>query len=832
MDARIWIADDTGDELALLSEWLRGEDELRGRVKIVYGPVRDTELGSLPELLSVTFGAREAGTVLASSLISWIQTRRTTTKITVESVGYSVTLDSETVGETGPLLEQILQAGAEGAAAAATSRAVLIGVSQYTGLPVIPAARNSLQAMRDLLSDRGLGGWAPEQFTVIPDPASAASLAIQVADLAEATTGVFLLYYVGHGVLSARGELCLTVTSTRADRPKVSGLPWADVADVLRDCPARMRLVILDCSFAGRAVEEPAVGGGPGPVGSSHVEGVYTLAATAGHRTAHVPSPDQQELACTSFTGVLRDLIRVGIPGRPPCLTLSDLYPVLRARLLDKGLPVPYQRGIDTADLFSFTANAAISADPSGHVQAGGSSTAQAARPSPATARTDEPRARRILGDAIQAGQLIPDEMYRTRALTYVAIVLAATDPDRAERLAQSLSSVNEPQPSALAEVAEVLAAADPDRAERLARSITGEYARAQALAGVARGMASADPDRAERLARSITDESLQSWALDSVAPALAVSYPVRAERLAQSGSGRADVARVLAATDPIRAERLAQWATHESVRASVLAKVAQGIAAADPDRAERLARSITDEYAGPEALADVAGVLAVTDPVRAERLALSIDKEGLRESTLVCVVKAMAVTDPVRAERLARSITSEMQAFLLAVAAEAMTATEPEQAARLSADAEHVVQSMTDDPLKAVLLGFVAQILALADPDRAERLAADAERLAQSNTDEPSKAEVLEQVARSLALMHPDRAERLVHSITDPNERTLALANIADILIHGEDRQMAPSSSVVVLSLLTPDAGIGQDAAIAEGKLAIIGCPEARGRS
>jgi hypothetical protein len=29
MDARIRIADDTGDELALLSEWLRGEDELR-----------------------------------------------------------------------------------------------------------------------------------------------------------------------------------------------------------------------------------------------------------------------------------------------------------------------------------------------------------------------------------------------------------------------------------------------------------------------------------------------------------------------------------------------------------------------------------------------------------------------------------------------------------------------------------------------------------------------------------------------------------------------------------------------------------------------------------
>ena len=143
--------------------------------------------------------------MLASSLISWIQARRTTAKITVESAGYSVTLHIQTVGER-PLLGQILQAGARGPAAAATSRAVLIGVSHYTGFPVIPAARNSLQAMRDLLSDRSLGGWAPEQVTVIPDPASAASLAIQIADLAEATTGVFLLDHVGHGVSLGRGD--------------------------------------------------------------------------------------------------------------------------------------------------------------------------------------------------------------------------------------------------------------------------------------------------------------------------------------------------------------------------------------------------------------------------------------------------------------------------------------------------------------------------------------------------------------------------------------------------------------------------------------------------
>jgi hypothetical protein len=545
VDALIRVADNAGDELALLSEWLRDEEELRGRVKIVHGPVRDTELGPVPELLSVALGAGGAGTVLASSLISWIRTRRTTAKITVESAGYSVTLDIQTVGNAGPLLGQILRAGDDG----------------------------------------------------------------------------------------------------------------------------------------------------------------------------------------------------------------------------------------------------------------------QAALPSPAAARTDEPRARRILGDAIQAGQMIPDEMHRTRALTYVAVVLAATDPDRAERLARSLSSVNEPQHRALAEVAGVLAATDPDRAERLARSIANADIKASALASVAQGMAAAHPVRAERLAQSITEESSRSWALESIAPVLAATDPDRAERLAQSGPGLAGVARVLAATDPDRAERLAQWTTHESVKASVLANVAVGLAATDPDRAERLAQSITGKYARPQALARVAGAMAATDPDRAERLALSLDDEDM-EWTLISVVLATAVTDPDRAERVAQSITIEMKAYALAAVAQAVAATDPQRAARLSADAERVVQSMTDDPDKAEFLGILADRLALADPDRAERLAADAERLAQSITDEPSKASVLERVARSLAVMDPDRAERLVHSITGPNERTLALATIADTLIHGEDRQMAPSSSIVVLSLLTRDAG------------------------
>ena len=252
------------------------------------------------------------------------------------------------------------------AAMLAESRAVLVGVSayEYAEFPPIRAARNSLEAMRSLLADPALCAWPPDRITMIANPVSAADLATTIADLAESTTGVLLLYYVGHGVLSARGELCLTVTSTRPDRPKIGGLPWDTLADVLRSCPASTRLAILDCCFAGQAVEALSGEAEPGLGSIVHVEGVYTLTATTRNHAAHVPPPGQQDTACTSFTGELRDLIQSGIPGKAPRLTFGDIYPVLRQRLRAKGLPAPSQHGPDTARQFPFTANAAVPPGP------------------------------------------------------------------------------------------------------------------------------------------------------------------------------------------------------------------------------------------------------------------------------------------------------------------------------------------------------------------------------------------------------------------------------------------------------------------------------------
>lgn len=574
------------------------------------------------------------------------------------------------------------------------SRAILIGVSayEYAEFPPIRAARNSLDEMYSLLTDPALCGWPSGQVTVVANPLSAAELATTIADLAEAATGTLLLYYVGHGVLSARGELCLTVTSSRPDRPKISALPWDTVADVLRECPARTRLAILDCCFAGQATQALSGDDDQGLADITYVEGVYTLTATTGNRTAHVPPAAQQDAARTSFTDALSELVRSGVAGGGPWLSFGDIYRELRLRLPAQGLPAPSQRGTDAAGGFLFTANAARAAttQPPAEPAASGVPPEPAPEPaaSPGLPEHPEPsgllgpsRQAHIVADALRAANSTADEGSKARALVAIGSALAAVDPQRAARLvvdaARVAGSISDAdcRGSVLAIVVGPLAAIDPERAERAAHSITGGTSKAQALAAVGGALATADPERATgliayaaQLAETVPDASGKASALAAVAHALAVTDSDRAERVAQSipdAGGRAPalagIAEELATADPDRsarliadAERTAHSVSGVTMRASALAAVTRVLAATDPDRAlrltvdaERVAQSIPDAARKAATLAAVAKALAVTDSQRAERLAQSITEAGSRASALAAVAAALDPAEP-----------------------------------------------------------------------------------------------------------------------------------------------------------------------------------------
>lgn len=114
MDVQVQIVGGGDRDLAALYEWLQEEDELRGRIRAVHGRIGETELGPVVELLTVALGAGGTGTVLASSLKTWLLTRRTTAKIVLKSAGRSVTVDVQNAGDVAPLLEQILKANDDG----------------------------------------------------------------------------------------------------------------------------------------------------------------------------------------------------------------------------------------------------------------------------------------------------------------------------------------------------------------------------------------------------------------------------------------------------------------------------------------------------------------------------------------------------------------------------------------------------------------------------------------------------------------------------------------------------------------------------------------------
>ena len=237
------------------------------------------------------------------------------------------------------------------------SRAILIGAASYEdpGFLSLPAVSNSLTGMQLVLTDPDLCGWPPGQVTVLENPTDVRRVLVTMRQLARGTRDVLLIYFAGHGVLLPRGRLCLALSDTLLEEPDITGLEYDRVRDALIDSPARVKIVILDCCYSGRAIE--ALSTASGIADCTDTAGTYTL--TASDFAAHVVPSEQQESLPTSFTGELLDLIRGGIPGGPERLTLGLIYPRLRDRLRSRNLPAPNQRGTDTVTHFPIARNRA-----------------------------------------------------------------------------------------------------------------------------------------------------------------------------------------------------------------------------------------------------------------------------------------------------------------------------------------------------------------------------------------------------------------------------------------------------------------------------------------
>ncbi|MEU2733190.1 caspase family protein [Streptomyces griseoviridis] len=242
------------------------------------------------------------------------------------------------------------------------SRVVLIGSSRYgsTELPDVPAIENNLSTLFDTFTGQSTGFIAPENCTILLNPEDQASVGELVASASEEAEDLLLIYYAGHGLLSAaRHELFLSTTNTApGSRLPFTGVDYSHIRDACMESRARTRVVILDCCYSGRAIA--------GALSSSEsdstffnqiqVAGTYVLAASPGHGVAKA-RPGQR---FTAFTGELLRILREGIPGAENLLTLNSIYKHLQYTLRASGNPIPQQQITENADVMALARNAAF----------------------------------------------------------------------------------------------------------------------------------------------------------------------------------------------------------------------------------------------------------------------------------------------------------------------------------------------------------------------------------------------------------------------------------------------------------------------------------------
>ncbi|THV23550.1 caspase, EACC1-associated type [Glycomyces paridis] len=631
------------------------------------------------------------------------------------------------------------------------SQAFLVGVSSYdhVDLPPIQPALNSLKAMDALLTDPGLGRWPRNRVETVQDPPLWIDLALRFKETARRTTGVLLLYYVGHGVIAHNGSLCLTVRGTRPDEPRITGLAWEHVAEAFTASPARVKIAILDCCFAGRAIESLS----GNQVGPLEVKGVYTLTATSANRTAHTPADNG---ACTSFTGTLRDLLHEGIPSGRTELTFADLYPLLEARLREKGLPLPNQCNTATAADFPLTLNRSVAP----------------ARP-PAVDTAEEPDDR----DGARAAHIarLLDQTLKIAsdlgAYGPVAPLVVAADPEQTQTVRDGLARCGSPDANALplAAMSAALAGNDDDLAEALAADVERHFhdghgrPSSVAMAAVAGVLLAHDGERAMRLV-----DHLVRIGRD------ADGEPTRRRAEALAAASRVFAAVDLDKSGALAKEAEALYLADPYLPLDTQTQVLQAIAFTRPGQAAGLADAIFLDFSSIVAGADQLAIVARRFPSEAMTVAQHGDPSPFKPAALARVAGALPEADrPLRpGERLEVVYPRVYNLFKDAQAAVDGIA-DPEAKVRAAAEVIPAFARYQSDSARKLYRTYMGTVAEIRDPD------ARARAMSVYQT-------ALASIAGGMTGTDLEGAIRLARSIPDLRARALALASVAKELAAG----------------------------------------------
>ncbi len=216
---------------------------------------------------------------------------------------------------------------------------MLIGTSGYADpeLADLPQVKANLSDLRDVLTARQGAGLPPAHCRQVLDPPGPKEVYSALTSAAAEAEDVLLVYYAGHGLTwTGRHELCLGLPGTAAEHAGPTALRYADVRQAVLGTRARIRVLILDCCFSGRAFERTLTRPSDALLSGADVDGAFVLTATEPNGLASATGERN-----TLFTGKLLRLLCDGVPDGPELLTLDFLFTQLYAIMKADNQPLP-----------------------------------------------------------------------------------------------------------------------------------------------------------------------------------------------------------------------------------------------------------------------------------------------------------------------------------------------------------------------------------------------------------------------------------------------------------------------------------------------------------
>jgi hypothetical protein len=280
---------------------------------------------------------------LALAFAEWRdKSREKAAPIAVHASGRTTELSLDDLADSGDEAYVVRRALA-GAPDPRQSSCVLIGVSDYGKLRELPAVRENLAQLSEVLADPETWGIPAERLHTIAYPQSADAIRDAISAAAKDAPDTLLVYFAGHGLYDKKDGLLLALPeATGKDRSQT--VPWQQLAEVIRNADSHRRIVWLDCCYAGLAL--PDKKDPPDLLEVAEVEGTYLLAAAQKYEEAKCPDGE----GCTAFTSELVNALRDGIAPGPPTqefLSLNSLHQQVRSALRKKHLPEPNRHDPD-----------------------------------------------------------------------------------------------------------------------------------------------------------------------------------------------------------------------------------------------------------------------------------------------------------------------------------------------------------------------------------------------------------------------------------------------------------------------------------------------------